>query len=370
MTDLIGNAVNGVVNLVDVDGVVRKVDVDDAVQRIDMNELLDKVDMNRLIDRVDLNRQLDRIDMDRLLRRVDVNAVVLRSNVGSIVAHSTTGIFTEILDTVRASVVHGDIWVYNIVGYLLRRDVSLLPPVPGGATSSSSSSSPSSSTSSSSSQRRRSKPDVSDIKLSTSVQGCFNGVVTKGLAFFIDSFVVTFSFAVWLVIVEMGIKTLTQADSRPEFNRDSRYALVVYAAYWFIYFWFWTVAAHRTLGMALVGLKVVDATTGRNCTVTQGFLRTALLPLSGMVAPFLVVVGLLRTDGRMLHDIVAGTGMIYKWNTAMMKFRALQHQQSQEEQQQQQQQPSQGQSRDSPLLHAQQPDVSSYASLEDRGQWT
>ena len=75
--------------------------------------------------------------------------------------------------------------------------------------------------------------------------------------------------------------------------------------------------------MALLGIKAVDAHTGHIITVTQGLPRTALLPLSAMILPLLlVVVGLWRHDGRMLHDVVAGTALIYKWNTAMAKFRA------------------------------------------------
>eukprot|EP00977_Amphora_coffeiformis_P024901 scaffold17510_cov184-Amphora_coffeaeformis.AAC.1 len=204
----VGQAVNGIVDVVDVDGVVRRVDVDDAIQRIDMNDLLDKVDMNRLIDRVDLNRQLDRVDLDRALRRVDVNALVLRSNVGAILTHSTTGIFSDILDTIRASVVHADIWIYIGMSFLLRRDVNVLPPVPGET-------------------NERKKP-ATEMALSTSVQGCLNGVVSKGLSVLVDSFLVTFSFALLLIVVEMGWKVLTDGDNRPQIDRDSRYALVSY----------------------------------------------------------------------------------------------------------------------------------------------
>lgn len=239
MAEILGTAVNGVISLVDVDGVVRKVDVDDAVQRVDMNELLDKVDMNRLIDRVDLNRQLDRVDLDRTLRRVDVNALVLRSDVGAILTHSTTGIFTEILDTVRSSVVQADIWIYNVVGYVLRRDLDQLPPAPGEL------------------PHQHKKP-ASDVALSTSVQGCCSGVVSKGLAILVDSLIVTFSFALLLIILEVGCQVLTKGNNKLEIDRDGRYALLAYGAYWFVYFWFWTVAAHRTIGMSIVGLKVVQ----------------------------------------------------------------------------------------------------------------
>lgn len=312
MADLLEKTVNGVINLVDVDGVVRKVDVDDAIQRIDMNELLDKVDMNRLIDRVDLNRQLDRVDLNRALDRVDVNAVVMRSDLGAIITHSTTGIFSDILDAVRASVVHFDIWIYNSVCFIMRRDWTRLPPVPG--------------------ERRRRKKPASEMALSTSVQGCFSGVVSKGLAILIDTLLVTFSFALWLVLVAVGWKALTQEDERVEFKRNSRYGLAAYAVYWFAYFWFWTVVAHRTLGMAIVGLKVTDNNTGHNITAKQGFVRTAFLPLSAIFAMALVVVGLVRQDGRMLHDVVAGTGIVFKWNAAMAKFRAHAEQQQEEAQ--------------------------------------
>ena len=347
MAEMIGNAVgqavNGIVDVVDVDGMVRRVDVDDAIQRIDMNDLLDKVDMNRLIDRVDLNRQLDRVDLDRALQRVDVNALVLRSNVGAIMAHSTTGIFSDILDTIRASVVHTDIWIYTGISFLLRRDASVLPPVPGEA-------------------QWRKKP-AAEMALSTSVQGCLNGVVSKGLAVLLDSLLVTFSFALFLIAVEMGWKVLTDGDNRPTINRDSRYGLASYCVYWFVYFWFWTVAAHRTIGMAVLGIKVVDVRTGKNITATQGFIRTALLPLTAVGAMVLVVVGLWRRDGRMLHDVAAGTGLIYKWNAAMAKFRA--HAEQEMEQQRQEQEG--GGTMDLPLLHTT-ASGATYSSFHDEKQ--
>ena len=318
MTEILGHAVNSVISLVDVDGVLRKVDMDEALQRIDMDQLLQRVDMNRLLDRVDFDRVLDRVDFNRVLDRVDVNALVLRSDVGAIMTHSTTGLVGDILDTLRASVVQADVWIYNSMCFVLRRDWSLLPAVPGETA------------------RRKKPASENSVSLSTAIQGCFCGIMSKGLAILVDSLLVTCSFAAMLIFVTLGWQTLTKSDNRAEINRqDNRYTLAAYAVYWFMYFWFWTVAVHRTVGMAIVGLKVVDAQSGQSITVTQGLVRTALLPLSAVFAMLLAVVGLLRHDGRMVHDVVAGTGIVYKWNAAMGRFRA--HAAEQQRQQQQKQ---------------------------------
>ena len=133
----------------------------------------------------------------------------------------------------------------------------------------------------------------------------------------------TLSFAILIIIIEMGWQTLLKSQDRLQIDRDGRYALVAYGVYWFTYFWFWTVAAHRTIGMAIFGLKVVDAQSGKNVTVIQGFLRTALLPLSAIVLPPLGILGLIRHDGSMIHDMITSTALIYKWNAAMAKFRSI-----------------------------------------------
>jgi len=73
--------------------------------------------------------------------------------------------------------------------------------------------------------------------------------------------------------------------------------------------------------MLLVGLKVCQSQRYATVTLQQAFVRTCLLPVSLTLFPPLGVIGVFRRDGRMLHDLIAGTGMIYLWDASLAKLR-------------------------------------------------
>ena len=254
--------------------------------------------------RIDFNQVLDRVDIDRVMRRVDINQLVLRSNVPAILAHSTTGIFTEGLDALRKQVILFDLWLMQVAGWMKRFRVDhLLPPGPGARA-----------------DAERQKPHGRS-KTAIAIQGCYTGIVSKGLAILIDILFVTFSFALLLLVVELSWRTLANNDEVQKLDRKNIWAVVAYCGYWFAYFLLTVLLTGRTIGMAIVGIKVVTASSADSLTFTQAFVRTLFLPLSSTVAVFLAVIGFFRRDGRMLHDLIAGTGIIYKWDAGMAHIR-------------------------------------------------
>lgn len=68
----------------------------------------------------------------------------------------------------------------------------------------------------------------------------------------------------------------------------------------------------RTIGMAIIGLKVVETKTGASVFLWRSALRTCLLPLNFICFLLVGWIGAFRRDGRMLPDLIAGTGMIWK----------------------------------------------------------
>lgn len=168
------------------------------------------------------------------------------------------------------------------------------------------------------------------------VQGRYTGFFAKACAILFDTTFVTLSFGVLLIVVELCILILKAkgdvsqtsmhqasekaAEAKKEIW-DSLAIVVLYGFYWFGYFFLGTVIMGQTPGMALVGIKVVHAHDGKPASVRRAFLRTALLPLSVYVLPILGVVGAFRRDGRMVHDLVAGTGLVYNWNARLTKMR-------------------------------------------------
>jgi hypothetical protein len=49
--------------------------------------------------------------------------------------------------------------------------------------------------------------------------------------------------------------------------------------------------------------------------------RTLLLPLNFVFFMLLGWIGAFQWDGRMLPDLIAGTGMIWKWNARIVQLR-------------------------------------------------
>jgi hypothetical protein len=73
--------------------------------------------------------------------------------------------------------------------------------------------------------------------------------------------------------------------------------------------------------MGLVGIRLADAKSGLEISTSQALVRTLLLPITVTLIPALNILGLIRKDGRMLHDILSGTGCVYRWNARMARLR-------------------------------------------------
>jgi uncharacterized RDD family membrane protein YckC len=298
--------------------------VSPIIECTDVDGIMRKVDVNALVDRIDFNRVLDKIDWDRQLQRIDVESLVLRSNLGAIVTESTTGIFTQLLDSLRVWVVVVDLLFLKYSrSCLCRRHASLLPQRPGADYEENH-------------LRVPSKP----IDKAIAVQGRFSGLFAKAIAILIDVSFVTLSFGMLLVVVELcrviiengGFfnnnhnSSASDGDDgtstrRQVIDRNNLVVVILYCVYWFLYFFAGVLLTGQTLGMLIVGLKVVDSGKGKQIGPGQALLRTALLPLSVTLCPPLAFVGACRRDGRMLHDCIARTGVVYKWNARLTKIR-------------------------------------------------
>jgi uncharacterized RDD family membrane protein YckC len=314
----IAGVVNHFIEVADVDGVVRRIDVNNIVERIDVDTMVQRIDMNKVLSKINWDDQLQRIDFDAILRRVDTS---------SIVARSSTGVFTTILDTLRTQVIMIDLYLRIVVRCQMWRQQDrqsmYLPPAPGP-------------------NRQRHDRELYPRGRSNkvvAVQGRYSGFVSKALAIGIDIFTVTLLFAMlfgmirWSLVLFLGDTQQEAKNKTTDFqNESSMELLVIYCFHWFLYFFLSTALMSRTLGMALVGLKVSDG-NHRNpyasISVQKAFIRTCCLPLTLTLCPPLAVIGLVRRDGRMIHDIVTNTGIVYLWDAkeARIRHRALREEQ-------------------------------------------
>jgi uncharacterized RDD family membrane protein YckC len=104
---------------------------------------------------------------------------------------------------------------------------------------------------------------------------------------------------------------------------DHQILSVVVAAVWeFVYFAYQWYLSGKTIGMALLGIRVVK-TDGSPVGARQAVIRTLAFPLSFLLLG-LGFLGILTNRNRhALHDRLAGTAVVYSWDARAARLRWL-----------------------------------------------
>jgi uncharacterized RDD family membrane protein YckC len=97
-------------------------------------------------------------------------------------------------------------------------------------------------------------------------------------------------------------------------------AIVILGVWEFVYFTYPWAVSGKTLGMALFGIQVVTA-EGRPITARQALVRSLCLPLSAIVAGLAFVGIVFQRERRALHDLLAGTAVVYAWDARAARLR-------------------------------------------------
>jgi len=288
--------VNKVVQRIDVNAVVAKIDVDAVIERVDANELMSRVDIDRIVERIDIHQIVDRIDMNEIADRIDVNAIadrididalVAKADLGPIIAQSTSGMLGEFLGFLRREVVSLDDLFDTLT--LFRRRTQGKPngppagPAAGAPTS---------------------------HAVPASREGQYAGGITRLLAMGADVA------AAWglFILLTAGIQQAVRLFSGTSYNVVSHQlvGIIALVVWGFVYFSLqWTLSG-RTIGMAILGAHVVTV-AGHAIDGRAAMIRTIVLPFS-IVLWFVGLIGIvLRADRRALHDLCAGTCVVYHW---------------------------------------------------------
>jgi len=93
-------------------------------------------------------------------------------------------------------------------------------------------------------------------------------------------------------------------------------------AWLFIYFAYSWAASGKTFGMALLGVRVVQS-DGADAGARRAAVRTLALPLSFLIFGLGFVGILLGRQRRALHDVIAGTVVVYSWDARAARLRFL-----------------------------------------------
>ncbi|HUO49633.1 MAG TPA: RDD family protein, partial [Acidimicrobiales bacterium] len=324
--------VNLVLEAIDVDAIVSKVDVDALIQRVDVDAIVSKVDVGKIIERVDVDAIVQRVDVDAIVRRVDVNAIISeldidslveKTELGSIIAKSTTGIFTEVLDVIRAQGVGLDDFCARWTNRALRRPPESLPVGPGTAAivRSREVTARDGMPAATEGPAELLGPAAPPPELTVERQGQYAGAVSRLAAFAIDigaswGLYVGFFALVGFFVQLVSSKTFT-------LTHHEFLAVTALAVWEFVYFAYQWAVAGRTIGMAVLGIRVVDAASGAPISAKEAAIRTLTLPLSILVL-LLGCLGILTNRQRQgWHDRFAGTAVVYAWDARAARLRWL-----------------------------------------------
>jgi uncharacterized RDD family membrane protein YckC len=153
-----------------------------------------------------------------------------------------------------------------------------------------------------------------------SLQGHYAGIVTRLVAFGIDVVVAMTLFALGGRVIEYVLSSLLGHDVK---LADHPIVSIVLLTWWLLMYFAYPIAVGgRTLGMSFVGLEVVTK-TGGDVDMRHALIRTIFLPVSLVLAGIGILIILVNRDRRALHDLMAGTAVVYSWNARAARLRLL-----------------------------------------------
>ena len=152
------------------------------------------------------------------------------------------------------------------------------------------------------------------------LQGHYANVASRAAAFGIDVVTIATLFAIGDAVTQRILELFLGRSVDLAGSRVLHGAAML--AWIFLYCAYPLAVAGRTFGMAVFGLRAVRA-DGEDLNGKRAILRVLVFPLSFLVLGFGFILIVLRRDHRALHDLVAGTAVVYGWNARVAHLRFL-----------------------------------------------
>lgn len=157
-----------------------------------------------------------------------------------------------------------------------------------------------------------------------SQQGHYAGAVTRLAAFVIDQTAVTGVFAVATAALAWVLALVTAQEV--QWDPDAWFTGLVFIVWWVVYYAYPWAVSGKTLGMALLGIRVVRR-DGSPARPGNALKRALALPLSFITLGIGFLPIIFGKERRALHDGIGGTAVVYSWDARSARLRFLARQQ-------------------------------------------
>jgi len=155
---------------------------------------------------------------------------------------------------------------------------------------------------------------------SVTAQGNYAGSVSRFTAYAIDLLASSGVFALALAAISYVVQIVT--GNQVSWNRQNIVVVIFYVAWEFFYFGYSWAVSGRTFGMAVLGVRVVRA-DGAAAEPRRGVVRALVFPLSFLLFGLGFLGILVQRERRALHDLIAGTAVVYAWDARAARLRFL-----------------------------------------------
>ena len=154
----------------------------------------------------------------------------------------------------------------------------------------------------------------------TGLRGHYAGSVSRFLGYAIDLGVISGLFGLALAAVSFAASLVTGHTF--SWDRRALPVAIAYGGWWFAYFAYAWAASGKTFGMAVLGLQVVSR-EGKTAGPRRAIVRTLAFPLSFLLFGLGFAGILAGRERRALHDVIAGTAVVYTWDARAQRLRFL-----------------------------------------------
>lgn len=153
-----------------------------------------------------------------------------------------------------------------------------------------------------------------------SQQGHYAGGVSRMSAFVVDQAVATTTYSLGTAVVVWCVSLVTKHEI--DVTVTGWVSVAGYLIWLFVYYAYPWAMSGKSLGMALLGIRVVT-TEGAPIGGRIAAKRTLALPLSFLTLGIGFLPILFGRDRRALHDHIAGTAVVYAWDAQAARWRFL-----------------------------------------------